>query len=177
MTTPIDTGRLRLIACDGAIYDALLSGKKALTALLGIDVPTHWTSFGKAPIQYAYDRWQLDPGEAGWWLYLPVYKPENRLIGTGGYKGKPDKDGLVEIGYEISKSYRRRGLGLEFANGLVTNAFADRRVRIVQAHTLAQENPSAKLLRQLGMRKVDELTDADDGFIWRWQLNQPLAPA
>lgn len=172
MSHTIDTERLRLVACDAAIFTALLAGKSAIGTLLNVGVPTQLTRYGNDPFRYSLDKIRQDPAEADWWTYLPIYKPDNRLIGTCGYKGKPDEHGTVEIGYEIIKSHRRRGLGTEVAKALVANAFADDRVERVQAHTLAEANPSAKILRACGLTRVEELTDPEDGLLWRWQLNR-----
>ncbi len=172
MTHTIDSDRIRLIACDTTMLTALLAGKGAIGRLLNVAVPTRLSSYGNAPFRYTLDKLQADPASGGWWLYLSVYKPDNLLIGTCGYKGPPDEHGMVEIGYEIIKSYRRRGLGTEVARALIANAFADDRVEVVQAHTLAKENPSAKLLRACGLTRLQELTDPEDGLIWQWQLNR-----
>ncbi len=172
MTHTIDTDRLRLISCDLALFDALLAGPNVASAVLQVDVPARWTQFGKRPIRYAADHLRADPAGLNWWMYLPIHKTDNRLIGSCGYKGPPDEHGMVEIGYELMKAYRRLGLGTELAKGLIANAFADDRVTTVQAHTLAHENPSTKILRHCGLLRVDELTDPEDGLLWRWQLNR-----
>lgn len=172
MTHTIDAERIRLVACDAAILTALLSGRAAVGTLLDVAVPPRLSRYGNAPIRYTLDKVQADPDSVVWWMYLCVYKPDNLLIGMCGYKGPPDEYGMVEIGYEIIKAYRRRGLGTEVARTLIANAFADSRVEVVQAHTLAQENPSAKLLRTCGLTRMEELTDPEDGLLWRWQLNR-----
>ncbi len=172
MSHRIDTGRLQLVSCDSTIFDALLAGPKVASALLQVDIPPRWTQFGKRPIQYAYDQLRAEPTSLNWWTYLPIHTADNRLIGSCGYKGPPDEHGIVEIGYEIMKPYRRQGLGTELAKGLIANAFADNRVTTVQAHTLARENPSCKILRHCGMTWMGDLTDVEDGLLWRWQLNR-----
>lgn len=172
MSHTIDTERIRLVACDAAMFTALLAGRGAIGFLLNVAVPNRLTSYGNDLFRYSFDKIQQDPAEADWWTYLPIYKPDNLLIGTCGYKGKPDEHGMVEIGYEIIKSHRRRGFGTEVAKALIANAFADDRVEIVQAHTLAKVNPSAKILRACGLTRMDELTDPEDGLLWRWQLNR-----
>ncbi len=90
MNPIITTDRLRLVACDAAIFEALLAGKTTAATVLEATIPSRWTAYGNAPIRYAYDKIRQDPTDAGWWTYLPIYKPDNILIGTSGYKGKPD---------------------------------------------------------------------------------------
>ena len=106
--------------------------------------------------------------EKGWWSYFPIYKPENKLIGSGGYKGKPTTEGVVEIGYEIAPAFRNRGLATEMAKGLIENALKDKRVQTIIAHTLAEDNPSTKVLQKCGFEKVQEINDPEDGLIWKY---------
>lgn len=172
MTHTIETERLRLVACDVAIMTALLVGKATVAQLLNVAVPNRLSSYGKAPYRYTLAKLHEDPGSVAWWMYLPILKAENLLIGTCGYKGPPDEKGIVEIGYEIIPAYRRRGLGKEVAEGLIDNAFTNSRVSVVQAHTLARINPSVKILQACGLTRTEELTDPEDGLIWRWQLSR-----
>lgn len=37
------------------------------------------------------------------------------------------------------------------------------------AHTLAQENASNALLRRLGFRFAGEVSDPEEGIVWRWE--------
>ena len=103
-------------------------------------------------------------------MYLPILKKENLLIGSGGYKGKPDVVGVVEIGYEIYEPYRNRGFATEFARGLVDYAFENKKVKKVLAHTLAHNNPSCRVLEKCGMLFTELIYDAEDGDLWRWEV-------
>ncbi len=138
--------------------------------------PENWTEFGLQPLAYAYDQVRQLPVSEKWWAYLPVHKADRRLIGSCGYKGLPDEEGVVEIGYEISPPYRRRGLAGEIARALVEHASRQPGVRIVQAHTLAQENPSVRVLKNCGFAFVQEIDDPDDGRIWQWRYVVDTAP-
>jgi RimJ/RimL family protein N-acetyltransferase len=59
-----------------------------------------------------------------------------RALGVAGFKGPPDANGEVEIGYSIVASEQRRGFGAEAVAALLEFAFADSRVNFVSAHTL-----------------------------------------
>lgn len=67
---------------------------------------------------------------------------DRRLIGWGGFKGRPNATGMVEIGYEIVSDYRRQGLATEAAQGLLNFAVSHAEVQAVEAHTLPEHNPS-----------------------------------
>ena len=171
----IETASLKLIQCDIEILKEAIAGNDSLAQKLGITVDDNWTEFGVWALQYSIERLSEDEESKGWWTYFPVHIKDNRLIGSGGYKGGPTKEGTVEIGYEIAPGYRNRGLATEMAKGLVENAFRDERVKSVIAHTLAEDNPSGKVLENCGFEKVEEINDPEDGLIWKWELKRPKA--
>jgi ribosomal-protein-alanine N-acetyltransferase len=125
-------------------------------------------------MRFMYERLKADPDMLGWWTYLFVHVEDGVLIGPGGYKGRPDEEGVVEIGYAIVPSYRGRGLATEAARGLINNAFAHEQVKRVDAHTLAERNASVRVLEKAGMRFAEALEDPDLGEIWRWSLRRSV---
>lgn len=168
----IETNNLRLIACDTQILQEAITGNDNLATKLRVTVPDNWTEFGKPALQYSLDRLSESKDESGWWTYFAIHKQDNKLIGSGGYKGKPTAEGTVEIGYEIAPDYRNLGLATEMTNGLVQNALQHGSVKSIIAHTLGQENPSTKVLQKCGFGKVSAINDPDDGLIWKWEWKQ-----
>lgn len=168
----IETKNLKLIPCDTEILKTAIQGDEILAKKINVTVQDNWTEFGVVALQYSLDRLSGNEEESGWWTYFPVHKQDNKLIGSGGYKGKPTADGTVEIGYEIALDYRNRGLATEMTKGLIENAFRDERVRLIVAHTLGQDNASTKVLQKCGFKKVEEINDPDDGLIWKWELKR-----
>ncbi|SFC30591.1 Acetyltransferase (GNAT) family protein [Flexibacter flexilis DSM 6793] len=171
-STMINTERLQLIAANTATLQLAIAGNQYLGHELKVQVLDDWSEFGVDALRYALDKLAENPEENGWWTYWAVHPHDQKLIGGGGYKGQPSPDGVVEIGYEIAPSYRNCGLATEMAKGLITNAFSHQNVTIILAHTLAQENPSTKVLRKCGFTMVAQLHDPNEGFIWQWQLNK-----
>ena len=92
------------------------------------------------------------------------------MIGNAGFKGPPDPDGMVEIGYGIVPSYQGQGYATEAAEALVAYAFGSRRVRVVRAHTLPRDSPSTHVLKNCGFTRVGEVIDPEDGQVWRWEI-------
>jgi RimJ/RimL family protein N-acetyltransferase len=121
----------------------------------------------------SYERLKAQPSLLGWWTYLFVHKADRTLVGLGGYKGEPDVEGRVEIGYSIAPGYQRRGLAREAALGMIEHAFSDPRVRQVIAHTLPEKNASTRVLAGVGMRLLGQVHDPEDGEVWRWALMKP----
>ena len=98
----VETKHLKLIPCNPDILKSAIQGDEDLAKFLQVTVQEAWTEFGTGPLQYSFDKLTKSEEEKGWWSYFPIYKPENKLIGSGGYKGKPTTEGVVEIGYAIA---------------------------------------------------------------------------
>jgi len=109
------------------------------------------------------------------WVHgFAVVHTERRLvIGNAGFKGPPDEVGFVEIAYGIVPAFERRGFATEAATALVDFAFASGRVRVVVAHTLPVQSASTRVLAKTGFQCVGEVSDPDDGRVWRWERRSP----
>ena len=166
---------LRLIPCDIEILKAAIQGNEILAKEIRVTIQDDWTEFGVSALKYALDRLTENEEEHNWWTYFPIHRQDNKLIGSGGYKGKPTEKGTVELGYEIAPAYRNRGLATEMTKGLIENAFKNGRVKAIIAHTLGQETASTKVLQKCGFEKVEEINDPDDGLIWKWELERNVA--
>ena len=60
----------------------------------------------------------------------------------------------------------------ETAQGLIDNAFAHAHVKRVDAHTLAEPNPSTKVLEKVGMKFAGAVDHPNLGVVWRWSLQR-----
>ncbi|WP_229212050.1 GNAT family N-acetyltransferase [Dyadobacter arcticus] len=160
---------MRLVPCDDTLYDAIRMGNNTLARVMGVNVPKKWTEF-RDTFTPSYHRWKAHPPLRDWWVYLVIYLPDNQLIGSCGYKGEPDANGMVEIGYEIMPTHRTIGLGTEAAKGLLDHAFTHNIVRKVSAHTLAEENASARILEKIGFAQIEDVNDPEEGLLWRWEI-------
>ena len=167
----IETENLRLISCEAVHFEAFLRDKKELGSLLDVTVPDSWPVFPDSMPQ-GYNFFKANPDSTGWMTYLFVHKHDSMLIGEGGYKGRPDKEGMVEIGYAIIPEYRRRGLAYEAAKAFTARAFSHPEVKFVQAHTLHNGIESMGVLRKLGMKLVGTAQDPDEGEVLQWRLER-----
>ena len=170
----ITTPRLKLLPCDAATLRAVVAGRETLAAHLGVGVPEGWTEFPEA-YAHALDVVVADPGIARWWTHLFIEHEAASLVGAGGYTGRPNAEGVVEIGYEIAPPFRGRALGVEAARGLVDNAFADAAVRAVIATTRPEAGPSTRVLERIGFARVEDVEDREEGTLWRWRISRPEA--
>ena len=110
--------------------------------------------------------------EADPWLFgfAIIHKMDNMLIGTCGFPGPPDSDGVAEIAYGVSPAYQRRGYATEAAKALIQFAAKDSRVKTIRAHTLAETSASTRVLEKCRLKKVGDAVDPENNLpVWRWE--------
>jgi RimJ/RimL family protein N-acetyltransferase len=170
----IESAHLQLIPCEPGHFEAILGDEEALASMLCVRIDDDWLGFEAAreAIPYSYRYLKEHPDALGWWMYLMIHRADKALIGIVGYKGRPDANGMVEIGYSLSVHYRLRGLATEAARALVDHAFSHTEVEKVDAHTLPEKNGSVRVLEKIGMKFVGTANDPDDGEVWHWSLSR-----
>jgi [ribosomal protein S5]-alanine N-acetyltransferase len=161
---------IRLVRADVELLDAAIAGDRPLARALGHDVVSGWATFREAlrPTRAALGDRSRDT-TSGPRFFVTSDPPE--LVGWGGFKGPP-RNGVVELGYEIAESRRERGLATAAVRAMVAEAFADKRVDAVIAHTLAERNASNRVLEKAGFRFDGEARE-DDTPVWRYSLPRP----
>jgi [ribosomal protein S5]-alanine N-acetyltransferase len=110
---------------------------------------------------------QPDPWQFG---FAIIHKIDDVVIGTCGFPGPPDSNGVAEIAYGIAPAYQRRGYATEAAKALIEFATKDSGVKIIRAHTLPETNASTRVLEKCGLKKIGEAVDPENGLsVWRWE--------
>ncbi len=117
-------------------------------------------------IAQLHNSTSADPFRHGFAL---IHKADNLVIGSLGFTGPPDQDGIVEIAYGIAPAYQNRGFATEAAKAGVEFALSRDTVTKVIAHTLPSFNASAHVLTKCGFEQVGEIEHPEDGLIWRWE--------
>lgn len=164
MATPgsgtLITPRLRLIPATEPLLRASLAGATDLAAACGCTVPSSWPPehYDADAVTFTLDWLRKRPADVQWGFYcIELPAPDGgpgALIGAGGFKGPPDADGIVEIGYSVLPEYQRRGFALEAVLGLVQFAFNQPKVQMICAHTLASGEASIGVLKKAGFRMI-----------------------
>ncbi len=165
------TRRLHLMPVTAEHVAGFLRDREELGRLIGARVPESWPVFPET-FPFWIDRLREDPSLVGWAGWMFILKNENALVGDGGFKGKPDSDGAVEIGYAIVPDYRRRGVATEAARGLIDWAFSHTEVRRVRVETLEDSPASMAVPKKLGMRLTCEAFETEDGRVLRWEIGR-----
>lgn len=115
-----------------------------------------------------------DPWTLG---FAVVHREERQIIGSAGFKGAPDAEGMVEIAYGIVPSFEGRGYATEAAHALVAYASRSGLVHRVRAHTLPTNNASTRVLTKCGFERIGDVVDPDDGPVWRWERGADMSSA
>jgi ribosomal-protein-alanine N-acetyltransferase len=107
-----------------------------------------------------------------WYTYwLIQIKADGFGAGMVGFKGLPDEQGEVEIGYGMDPHYRNRGFMTEAVNALITWAFQHAECRSVIAPETERLNvASNRVLEKVGM----EVYDATETTL-SWRVGNPQA--
>jgi ribosomal-protein-alanine N-acetyltransferase len=174
----IETAHLRLLPYAPGHLLALLEGVPQFEEAIGLRAAEGLRDFlvsdELSPAWLA--RLRASPAADPWVHGFAVVDRESRsVIGSAGFKGPPDEQGVVEIAYGIVPGYQGRGYATEAAAALVAFAFGGRRVRLVRAHTLPSSNASTRVLAKCGFERIGEVVDPEDGPVWRWERTEEPA--
>jgi [ribosomal protein S5]-alanine N-acetyltransferase len=170
---PLATTHLRLLECAPQHLVAMIDAPEQFEDVVGLPIANglreFYTSGAVSPawLEALRKSTRTDPWQHGFFI---VDRERNCVVGTAGFKGPPDPDGVVEIAYGVAPEYQGRGYATEAANALVEFALADSMVKIVRAHTLPEPNASTRVLTKNGFRHLGEVIDPEDGPVWRWEL-------
>ena len=93
-------------------------------------------------------------------------------VGSAGFEGPPDAEGVVEIAYGIDTEHRGKGYATEAANAMTAYAFSSGLVRKAHAHTKPESDASKRVLSKCGFRNMGEVIDPEDGLVPRWEKSR-----
>jgi RimJ/RimL family protein N-acetyltransferase len=168
----IETTHLRLLPYAPAYQLALIESVERFEAISGLRAADGLREFivsdEVSPVYLARLRsaTATDPWHHGFAL---LDRESDTVVGSAGFKGPPDGDGMVEIGYGIVPGFQGRGYATEVAAALVTFAGESGQARLVRAHTLSSNRAPKRVLEKCGFRNVGEVMDPEDGRVNRWE--------
>jgi ribosomal-protein-alanine N-acetyltransferase len=94
-------------------------------------------------------------GWYGWYaINIDPISKQRSLVGSGGYFGPPDSNGVVEIGYSVLPEFQRLGYATEIVKTLVVHAASFTKTKSIIAHTSAKNAGSKKVLLAVGFNEV-----------------------
>lgn len=102
-----------------------------------------------------------------WNSFWIIIREEDRVVvGSIGFKGKPNNEGEVEIGYGLSKDFEKNGYMTEGIKQICKWALEQKKISSIAADTDFDNFPSQRILQRCGFEKIEEKD------IIRWKLKK-----
>jgi [ribosomal protein S5]-alanine N-acetyltransferase len=165
----VRTERLHLVPCTPDIVRVMMETPHELASLFQVTIPENWpTPDLKEASSYFLSRLEEDPLAYVWLIWVILSEADRSVVGDIGFKGKPDAEGTVEMGYSIIPAFRRRGFAVEAARGLVRWAAGTGEVKMIVAECDSDNAGSMRVLEKLQMERTEIA-----GEVVRWRLKLP----
>lgn len=149
------TERLRLVPCSVEMLKSIIDDTIDLTELIGVQVPEGWPAKELKDVTPYFIKVLSESADmAGRLCWFITEKKQNIIIGSIGFKAKPDKSGVVEIGFGIDPSFKQKGYATEAVKGLIDWAFSQNDIQKVIAECNLDNKASIKVLEKAGMQKT-----------------------
>ena len=161
----LETKRLKLLPFSLELKKATLSEKAKLAEILGVHVPDSWPGPDMTEaLPFFIEAMEKDPASRVWDGII-IHTSDQVAIGGMGFRGGPDKTGMVEIGYNIIPEYQGQGYATEMAHRLITWAFQTQGIKVITAECLNDNIGSIRVLEKVGMRRLEP-----EGHLLKWEL-------
>ncbi len=159
---------IQLVKLEPAIEEPLVGDPAYLKAMMA----ENWPGVAAVVHQVVGRTLSVQPvsvDELTWGGYFVVDTATREVVGSCAFKGQPYDDGIVEVAYFTYPGFQGKGYATSMLEKLIALARGCSQVKRVVAHTLPISNASTRVLEKNGMLFVGEVTDPDDGQVWRWQ--------
>ncbi|WP_246943397.1 GNAT family N-acetyltransferase [Bacillus pinisoli] len=137
----IQTNRLTIVSCTQEIVTTALKND--------YQVGPHISSY--------LEQLKKDPTLLGWGPWFVMYNEQ--FIGDIGFKGKPNQENTVEVGYGIIPIAQGKGYATEAVGELIRWSFTTGKVDKIIAECLVTNVPSIRVLDKLGMKQTYQNLD------------------
>ena len=173
----LHTPRLELWSITLPFVEAALAGDRATcAAIAGAPLPEAW----QAPqvVAHAFhpslDVIRADPAKRLWGDTLVFSRDAaRRVVGSVIFHGRPDDDGIAEVGYAIADADQRQGYATEAVGACVAWALAQPGCRAVAATTFPWHAASIRVLQKCGMQQVASRDHPYFGELWIFRRDRP----
>lgn len=151
----IETKRLIIRPLTYKMAETLLNDRKSFNEKFNIDLHPNWPLEAIKKKLDNYKEYIRDNfEEVKWGIWIMINKGDKKVIGDLGFKGKPNEEGIIEVGYSIVENYRGFGYANEGVKALINWALEDKRVNKIIAQCNENNIPSIRLLKRVGMDNV-----------------------
>ncbi|TXL65711.1 GNAT family N-acetyltransferase [Cerasibacillus terrae] len=133
----LHTDRLRVIPCTNELLSTISTEDYEIGPHINLYV----------------EKLEEDSALLGWGVWF-VFDKGDRVIGDIGFKGKPNGENTVEIGYGIVPIAQNKGYATEAVQALIDWAFSTGNVERIVAECRHDNLPSIRVLEKLQMTRV-----------------------
>jgi len=167
MMIPLETPRLTLTALTVQQMRWQRDDFARLEQALGLAASGQRLEDELRPIvSRAISQMRRRPHHARWHCqWAAVLKEERRIVGSLAFKGPPNREEAVEIGYGFDPSYHNRGLATEAVGEMVRWALGEDGVETVIAETANMNVASMRVLQKVGF----VITSATQRYLY-WKV-------
>lgn len=139
-----------------AMLDVLNGNKFLVYENMTYDLAKGWPiNAYKNLFPYKISRFQNHPEEEEFEGVI-IHKKDRIIIGDMGFKGGPDENGVMEIGYSMVPQYQGKGYTTEMAKAFCDWGIQKECVKKIVATCSIYNHASIRVLEKLGMVKVNE---------------------
>jgi len=107
--------------------------------------------------------------ERDWFRAAWAMLAAHEIVGLVGFKGPPNAEGEVEIGYGVAASRRRRGHATAAVARVIELAARRDDVRAILAETVFDNHASQRVLERNGFARTGTRLDPEDGELILWR--------
>ncbi|QIG43163.1 GNAT family N-acetyltransferase [Nocardioides anomalus] len=169
----MSTPRARVVHLSPEVLAALAGGDVAAAeVLLGRPLPAYLVSPERLGVWRRRATQVVEtPEDQPWVTGLLVDEDSGEVVGAAGFHGAPDADGMVEVGYGVDPTHRRRGYARAALLHLLERARAHPDVHTLRATVSPSNTASLGLIAQLPFVEVGEQWDEEDGLETVYELD------
>ena len=155
----IDTERLQIITFTVEMMEAFLKGNNEIEIITPYRVAAEYPlEVYKQFFEYKIDRFQKFPFENEWEGII-IHKEDNMIMGDMGFKGGPNEEGIIDIGYSIVPSYQGKGYATEMGKAMVDWGLSQPNVKKVVATCNPDNIASIRVLEKIGFIVTNKTED------------------
>lgn len=161
----IETERLKIITFTVDLMEAFLRGDSEIEKLAPYRAaPEYPLEIYKQFFKYKIERFRKFPNENEWEGII-IHKNDNMIMGDMGFKGGPNQEGIIDIGYSIVPSYRGCGYATEMGKAMVNWGLSQPNVKKVIATCDPDNFASIRVLEKIGFHITQK---TEDKFYWTY---------
>ncbi|WP_226577428.1 GNAT family N-acetyltransferase [Halobacillus litoralis] len=159
------TKRLTLTTFTAEMMEASLHSPGQLEQLSKCRVPEGYPmEVYKEMLPYKIERFRKFP-EENQWEGIIINTDEQTILGDMGFKGGPDENGDMDIGYSILPGFQDRGYATEMAAAMIEWGLKQPGVKRITASCSEENKPSIRVLEKSGFTP----TGVEDGEVY-WEI-------